>query len=103
MAWGIAAPFPSRPGRKGPRKRECIWRRAAAEPRLEIPRDVPERGGKSRGLTAVPKAGLIKGCMSGKEKVPGMWLWLNRRNKAERKDVSLLGLTPNVCGNSYFC
>lgn len=31
-AWGIAAPFPSRPGRKGPRKRECIWRRTTAEP-----------------------------------------------------------------------
>lgn len=48
-AWGIAAPFPSQPGRKGLRKRERIWRRAAAEPRLEIPGDVPERGGKSRG------------------------------------------------------
>lgn len=49
VAWGIAAPFPTQPARKGPRKRECIWRRAAAEPRLEIPGDMPERGGKSRG------------------------------------------------------
>lgn len=32
------------------------------------------------------KAGAINGCV--KEKVPGMWLWLNRRNRGGRKDGS---------------
>jgi len=52
VARRITAPFPSTPGRKGPRKRECIWRRAAAEPRLEIPGDPMEGGWEKQRLNS---------------------------------------------------
>lgn len=38
----MAAPSPSR----GMQTRECMWRRAAAEPRLGLPRELSPPGGR---------------------------------------------------------
>lgn len=101
-ARGIAAPFPSRPGRKDPRKRECTWRRATAEPPIGDPRGCAGGGWEKQRLNSSARSRRDQWmCV---QSVARAWLWLNRRNKGDRKGAFFffLGLTPNFCRNSYF-
>ena len=34
----------------------------------------------------MPTAGPVNGCMPERDKVPNVWLWLNRRNNRDKKE-----------------